>query len=467
MVATAIALLLESVYKQGAGSQIEVATLTTENACSELKRKYIWAIQNKSFEPSRELQFQNALLEIILDHYTGVEGGFWSKEKGFSGYAYPTYEGSGIKRDVPEAEKTALAKTSAQAIGDLKAVTDLSRGSREAMIITACPIVANNQNTVAWVMARVAIGAGLAYDRFIWGLGLLLAFVLLTGASATILLYRWSKNLSSLEAAIKNHSLETLPDLPQAKERELESIVTAFNSLSARAKEAKLESQALTKRLAQADRLSALGKMAAGIAHEIRNPLATIRLKFENSVVAPSERIPQAAPIILDQIMRIERLIQMVLAMTQSFELKPQTVEIESWWKSSFPTTSQLADDKQIQLIFQSTVEEWSFDPFHLSRALENLLANAIAFSRASGVVSLLIHAHDQLLTFDITDSGPGVDPAMRKKLFEPFASARPGGTGLGLLLVREIVEAHGGRVSEIPSNLGAHFRMEIPWLKF
>ncbi|MFH5917408.1 hypothetical protein, partial [Clostridium perfringens] len=91
-------------------------------------------------DPAKERDFQRALLEIVLDHHTGVEGGFWKRAKGFVAYAYPTYEGTGAKRDVPEAERPALSELaeSSVAAGELRDTT--RRGSREAIVTTACPI---------------------------------------------------------------------------------------------------------------------------------------------------------------------------------------------------------------------------------------------------------------------------------------------------------------------------------------
>jgi signal transduction histidine kinase len=449
VVCLALAALLNGVFGQGAGAQIKQSSALTEQACAELSKKFAWGVKNQSFEPRKEAQFQGALLEIILDHYSAVEGGFYSAQ-GFGPYAFPTYEGSGIKRDLPEAEKPYLASINDEALSKNSTVTKLRRGSREAQVVTACPVSAASIPSIAWVMTRVPVGASTAYDRFVTALAILLSFVAIMGIGISLLIYGWWKNLRKLETAIlENQDTE----IPLFHERDLDTIVRAFNHNVQKAKKSGEDRSALARKLAQADRLASLGQMAAGIAHEFRNPLASMRLKLENALANPADRMEKAAPVLMAQMERMDRLVKMILAATQPVHLEAKLVQLDSWLEEALTEP----------ITVKNSVKEWSFDPFHLGRALENLVNNALSFSPS---VEVFVTQEDSRLQIDVKDFGPGLTEETRARLFEPFSTERKGGTGLGLVLVKEICEAHGGWVIEIPSPQGAHFRMEIPWQK-
>jgi signal transduction histidine kinase len=104
-----------------------------------------------------------------------------------------------------------------------------------------------------------------------------------------------------------------------------------------------------------------------------------------------------------------------------------------------------------------------TFDPEQMSRAIDNLLINALQHTQAGGRVELTAAVAHATLTFTVTDTGPGVDPTIAARLFEPFATSRADGVGLGLSIVREITAAHGGTVELVPSDVGAVFAIRLP----
>jgi signal transduction histidine kinase len=194
--------------------------------------------------------------------------------------------------------------------------------------------------------------------------------------------------------------------------------------------------------------------------------MATVKLKLENVAVHPAERFPNALPILLEQIDRVERMIQMLLAMTRPFHLQAETVDIQSWLDRSFPSADTLSASRRVRLKTSVLKKTWSFDAFHLGRAVENLLHNAIAFAPEGSTVFTEVREESERLVIEVRDQGQGLSTADRENLFQPFASNRVDGTGLGLILAKEIVEAHGGTIAEVGNENGACFRMEIPCLK-
>jgi len=105
------------------------------------------------------------------------------------------------------------------------------------------------------------------------------------------------------------------------------------------------------------------------------------------------------------------------------------------------------------------------FDPVHLARAVDNLLDNAVRHAPRGGHVVLAVVQPDaRMLLIRVDDDGPGVPEPLQASLFEPFATGRADGTGLGLALAREVALAHGGELHHVPMQPGTRFELELPW---
>ncbi|SRR5579884_34637 len=277
IISLSIGVIMISLFRQRVSAQLEQAATRAEAACRAISNRYDRYLVGFKPEPDgfadprikKELTF---LLEVVLFEFDGVEGGFWNSNDGFVAYAFPTYQGSAAKRDVPEAERGRIAELASKALTQDKKETLRYEGSRESLILHACPLSAPEQGIVAWTMIRVPVGADTRDEGLMIGLAILFLFTLISGAWLLLLLRRWSRQVGKLENAIAGYPLEQLPELPDTGEKELDRIVTAINQLSTRLALAREESEKLSKRLAQSDRLAAL-------AHEIRNPIATMRLK--------------------------------------------------------------------------------------------------------------------------------------------------------------------------------------------
>jgi signal transduction histidine kinase len=214
-------------------------------------------------------------------------------------------------------------------------------------------------------------------------------------------------------------------------------------------------------------RLASLGRVVAGVAHEIRNPIAAMRLKAENAVaVGPDPaRKDRALQAIVQQIGRLEALLHNLLSSVQRAAPEPKLVEdVTAFLEERAELFREQAVAHGLALEVGVCDGEAVFDPARIAQAIDNLTLNAIQNTPRGGSVTLCAERTSDRLVISIVDTGRGVPESMRDHLFEPFVTGRPEGTGLGLAVVREIAEAHGGTARAVHHNDGTTFVVELPW---
>jgi signal transduction histidine kinase len=274
------------------------------------------------------------------------------------------------------------------------------------------------------------------------------------------------KQVGQLEAAIAAYPLEALPHIRETGERELDRIVAAVNHLSKRLAVAREETVQLSRRLAQGDRLAALGRMTATLAHEIRNPIAAMRLKAENALAQTPDKQQQALTAVLQQVHRLDSLLQRLMAIIQPVSLEPEPVAVRTWIQERITHHQDHADRSGVTLHADAPEATAIFDGNSMARALDNLLLNALQHTPAGGTIDVTVHLDENRnrTIFCVEDSGPGVPDSEQEHIFEPFMTTRADGSGLGLAIVREIAEAQQGTVRCERGRRGARFIVELPW---
>jgi signal transduction histidine kinase len=468
IISISIGAVLLDLFRQRVSVQLHQVTSKAEVACAAIKDRYdqyfagLELPLNRVPDPriKRELTF---LLEVVLSEFDGMEGGIWNSQEGFAAYAYPTYQGTAPKRDVPEAERQRIVDISNKVSAQGDKETLRYDGRRESLILHACPL-STVRRDVAWTMIRIPLAATAPNTQLMIGLATLFLFALFSGAWLLLLQRRWSKQVDYLENAIAGYPLEQLPALAATGEKDLDRIVAAINHLSTRLAAAREESAELSKRLAQTDRLAALGRMAAALAHEIRNPIAAMRLKAENALAQTPERQHLALKAVLEQVQRLDSLLQRLMAIIQPLDLQQKPVALRPWLEERTSQFLEQAEEGRVSLRWEAPEIVAVFDSNSLGRALDNLVLNALQHVPTEGAIEITATANDGKLVLAVEDDGPGVPEKERAHIFEPFMTTRAEGSGLGLAVVREIVEAHGGTVRCERGQKGARFEMELPW---
>jgi len=480
LVAIICATLLVVVWvmaRSAADRHVASAKVQATATCEAVASRYRQSILPSDAVASADLM--RGILDVVLASAPGVEGGFWSSraapsQNGFLAYSFPTYQGSGIKRDIPEAEIPLILRTLQTGLQGQQVATDAVVTGHDAVVVAACPIP-GHQDVFVWTMMRAQPALGQTGRELVTGLAIVLAGILVTAVAFGVVLRRWKRQLGQLEMALPPRGDGTR--LPLVGEPDLDRIVDAFNGYVARAEALQQETARLGQRLAQAERFSVLGKLAAQVAHEIRNPTGAMRLKAENALAGDSTRQQEALRVILEQIGRIETQLTSLLALTQPVRLHVQEADVAQWLDGVVDAHRELAQQRRVNLVSTCDVRGADgdalpgpprFDQEQLRRALDNLLINAIRHAGQGGAVTA--HATRietgarPSLRITVSDSGPGVPPEQRQHIFEPFVTGRPEGSGLGLAVVSEVAAAHGGRAWLDETSDLTSFVMEVPW---
>jgi len=463
--AIATAYLMFGVYAQSTGVQVARADITVGRACREILDRYAARVGPGEGVSEADL---SGVVEAALTGFPGIEGGIWSAADGSVVYAYPTYEGTGPKTDLPAAERDTIATVNAQALRANHAVS-VNRPSRtQVLLLQACPLRASEAGLTAWTMGRAHVNDGPIYTRFLAGLGFLAVTVLGSAAFLGWFLYGFSGRIARLEAAlaVPRPDGEDLPHLDRTGERELDRLVDALNAAGGRLREAQA-------RVVAAERLAAVGRLAASIAHEIRNPIAAMRLKAENALVSGDpNRAATALGTVLGQIARVDTLLRDLLNLTQGRALNRAPTAVAPLLADCASLHEDFAGARgvriEIALDGLPEADQPHIDRCQVGRALDNLLLNALQNTPPGGRVRLgagRVTVDGTLrLRLCVRDTGPGIDPAIRSSLFEPFVTGRPDGTGLGLAIVREIALAHRGAVGLAADAPETTFVLDLPW---
>jgi len=240
------------------------------------------------------------------------------------------------------------------------------------------------------------------------------------------------------------------------------------------------ERKALEDHLHKIDRLASLGKFAAAIAHEIRNPLTGLSLFLDDihDTVSDNPRLRETISRALDEIERLENLVNEILDFAAPSAKEMTSTDVNKLVNSTLAFVEKQAAKNgiEIKLELSEKIPQAQADQGKLRQALLNILLNAIQVQKEGGKILIktsvskslknisLESSKDRWITISIEDAGPGIPDELKNEIFEPFFSQAPDGTGLGLAIVHSIINEHRGHIFVGDSKLGgAKFSIFLP----
>ncbi len=220
--------------------------------------------------------------------------------------------------------------------------------------------------------------------------------------------------------------------------------------------------------LVHSEKLATVGKMAAHVAHEIRNPLATIGGFARTMMRKPSntERVARNAKIITEEVARLENILRAVMDFSRpaSPNLKPTDLNAAIEHVCRVQNENLLGKNIRLFVDLDRSLPEIMIDETQISQVLINLIQNAMDSMPAGGELSVSSRRREEMAEVSVKDTGVGIPPEVMDKIFSPFFTTKQNGTGLGLAVSKKIIDDHGGRMnlySEI--GKGTEFVILLP----
>ncbi len=226
--------------------------------------------------------------------------------------------------------------------------------------------------------------------------------------------------------------------------------------------------------LRQKEKLAVIGDLTAGVAHEIRNPLSSIKgyATYFKQIFAENSSEEKAAKIMIEEVDRLNRAIDELIGVSRAGNIKLQEVDVTELCKKICFLLEPEAEQKEVKLICSSSLDKdftIQLDPDRLRQALLNITLNAMeAFAQKQSddekrQVKVDISKVNNELCISVEDSACGISDEIISRIFDPYFTTKSQGTGLGLVVAKNIVEAHKGKLKVNSSSAGTLFKIMIP----
>ncbi|MDK9708335.1 MAG: ATP-binding protein [Desulforhopalus sp.] len=229
------------------------------------------------------------------------------------------------------------------------------------------------------------------------------------------------------------------------------------------------ELRLLELKIRQREKLAAIGDLAAGIAHEVRNPLSSIKgyVTYSGSLFPKDSENRRTAEITAEEVDRVNRVISELLEFARPSDLKLKTTDIVKLIEHATGIVAQEAAFAGVTMVkqFGHNPPPVMIDPDRITQVILNLLINAVQAMEKGGQLTVETRRENESIVIDISDTGPGISPKDQSNVFNPYFTTKKKGTGLGLAIVHKIVEDHGGSIRiHSEEGHGTRVSMRLPF---
>jgi signal transduction histidine kinase len=466
MAAVAV-ILVRDVLRSTEQTLVREAQQQCAGAARELRQQFqeravLLSSQDEAATRTTPLPFEAENLSLqglsaaVLRSYEGIAGGFFLAPLArVAGFVAPSAADSG---DEPDAVAIRLIEQLVkQAAGDETPQTEQLIDGSDVWVGAVEQL--DQKGSVAWAVKRLAgVRDPVVEQRRWWLSGLVLSALLGLGGLISISI-RLRRGVDTVNLGL--HRLESdftyrLPGIGG----DFGEIAKAINQMAGRR-------QALEATLRQQDRLAALGKVVAGVAHEIRNPLNSIRLTLELLDRRVRKRAVQGSEVegAIEEVDRLDRILGRLLAFGRP-ELEDRRVQdVRPLLERAVKMVQEQSQRRNVPVAVHTGREplEADVDGLQVEQVLLNLLLNAIEASPGGSPVRVEAEKQPGAVRIAVSDQGEGIPESIRNHVFDPYFTTKETGSGLGLSVSREVVSHHNGELTFESNGPGTTFVLCLP----
>jgi signal transduction histidine kinase len=467
------------------GAEEKRLTAAATNLAQEYEDRADTALRNKQPTPldspnavtSQEVM--SLVSRIVLQNQEGVGGGFYSLSADkLVGNFYPSGENSPQKaenKSIPAAEQQIVMEIARTAASTRQSSSKVLVDQPGILLASAVPI-REGYSVVgsAWAVKRLTDLPGAnRFHAYLITSGLAaaaLASVLLT----LLVIQNLQGGVRKIESGLHELEGNLSSRIDTSNEpAEIQHIVEAINRLGKTLKEKLEYEKQMEGQLRHAERLASLGRLVAGVAHEVRNPLATIRLRVQmcrRDAVEP--KVKESCLIALEEIERLNGIVNRLLNFARPIQLELEPIDLRALVRERVNSFEDFALSHHVQLMtnLPSRNVLTVVDKDRMAQVFDNIIQNALeAMADHGGTLSVTVASNNNsekasAVCVEFQDTGKGLSSTDIGHVFDPFFTTKPSGTGLGLSISHELVRAHGGDIKiESQEGRGTSVRVTIP----
>lgn len=449
----------------------------TQNLAREYDDKAEFSRRNKELPPlnnpaaasSREVL---ALLSrVVVQNIDGVKGGFYA------------IAGGTLLDDSTSNSEDWSPDHSADILAVAKAAAETHQPSERVIsnpssieLIEAVPI-RDGYSAIgsAWTIKRLsALPGANRFRAYLITVGLslaALASVLLT----LLVIHNLQGGVRKIEGGLRGleQNLASRID-SQGDPEEIQQIAQAINRLGLALRGNIEREKQIEGQLRHTERLASLGRLVAGVAHEVRNPLATIRLRVQMCRRdTDNPHVRESCVVALEEIERLNGMVNRLLNFARPVQLHCEPADLRNLIEERMDTFREWAQRRGVTLSTESLQNDVSLpvDKDRMAQVFDNVIQNAIeAMSDGGGTLSVSLASRPNVLNdgngvcVEFRDTGKGMNSSVIRHVFDPFFTTKPSGTGLGLSICHELVQAHGGEIQvDSEEGRGTSVKITIP----
>jgi signal transduction histidine kinase len=365
---------------------------------------------------------------------------------------------------MPDAVRTALLAACARDAPAAPSDARVEAGD-DAVLVS---LAADRGGVRSFALRFAHADAAVARDVWSWRFFALALLTLALVAVTVDALLALRRGASGLSRALSTIETDLRAEVPAVPGKEFADVAERIRRVATHLADARERERALERKVAHDNRLASLGRVVAGVAHEVRNPLTGMKLLLDGLARrALDARSAEDVEVCLSELARLEHLVTSLLGVARSGETGRFVQDIAGLVDERLAVARDVARPRGITLERSGEARIFAVRDV-LVRVIDNLLRNAIEASPSGGTVRVVVspvgrEGNVERVEIDVQDGGPGVPEAAREELFEPFRTTKADGTGLGLWLSHTALTAQGATLDYRREGDVTHFVIGLP----